>query len=262
MNTEPLSVKTTTTPIIAFASGKGGAGKTSSCLNFATLLAKQGLKVLVFDGDMGLGNVDVQLGLTPEKDMGHVIQGTAQLEEVITKSEKGFWVIPGRSGHEKLPFLTAIEQRDILKQLRNAAGAFDVVFLDVAAGVGKEMLTFTAFADRTILVTTPDPSSITDAYAVVKLLKLRYDKESCEILINNAGSDAEGKMTYQKMKVAAEKFLQVDLPLLGMVPHDRQYAAAVKMQKLVTQAFPSSDAATAMEKIARTMLKDNRRKAA
>lgn len=262
MNLNQTSLKIATTPIIAMASGKGGAGKTGMTLNLATLLANQGLKVLVFDGDMGLGNVDVQLGLTPHKDLGHVISGQATLEDVISKSERGFWVIPGRSGHEQLPFLTALEQRDILKDLRNVAGAFDVVLIDVAAGVGKEVLTFVDFADRTLLVTTPDPSSITDAYAVAKLLKVRYNKETCEVLVNNAGTDSEGRMTYEKMKTAADKFLGVDLPLVGIVPHDRQYATAVKMQKVAAQAFPNCDAVKALTSIAKKIAPKREQKAA
>ncbi len=262
MNLNETSLKISTTPIIAMASGKGGAGKTGMTLNLATLLTQQGLKVLVFDGDMGLGNVDVQLGMAPHKDLGHVIAGQATLEEVISKSERGFWVIPGRSGHEQLPFLTALEQRDILKELRNVAGAFDIVIIDVAAGVGKEVLTLVEYADRTLLVTTPDPSSITDAYAVAKLLKVRYNKATCEILVNNAGSEAEGRMTYEKIKTAADKFLGIDLPLVGIVPHDRQYAAAVKMQKIATQAFPNCDAVRALTTIAKKIAPKREKQAA
>ncbi len=242
------------TPIVAFASGKGGAGKTSTCLNFATSLAKKGKKVLVFDADFGLANIDVQLGITPSKDLSHVISGTATLEETITKSDRGFYVIPGRSGSENLPFINTLERRDILKKLRDLAGAFDVVFLDVAAGVGDEVLTFANFADTTLLVVTPDPSSITDAYAVIKLMKLRHEKTNCKVLVTQAGGEMEGKQTYEKLKKAAENFLKIEVPLLGVIPYDRQYAAAVKMQKLCVDAFPDSKASERIAQLALNLL--------
>lgn len=243
-----------TTPIIAIASGKGGVGKTSLTLNLATTLAKQGKKVLVFDGDLGLGNVDVQLGLMPEQDLSHVMKGHAELEDILLESDKGFHILPGRSGSETLPFLNALQRRDVLKKLRNLSGAFDVVFLDIAAGVNDEVLGLTNFADKTAIVATPDPSSITDAYAVVKLLKNKFDKTNCQVLVNQAATSDEGQRTYEKLQKAAENFLNLELPLLGVVPYDRDYSASVKMQKLTVQAFPNSKATQAIDLITKKLL--------
>ena len=242
------------TPIIAFASGKGGVGKTSLCLNTASVLTKMGKKVLVFDGDLGLGNIDVQLGMTPAKDLSHVLQGLAQLEEIVAKSDRGFHVIPGRSGAENLPFISALERRDILKKLRDLAGSYDAVLLDVAAGVNDEVLGFANFADRTVLVITPDPSSITDGYAVVKLLKHRYDKNNCEVIINQCATETEGDRTYSKIHTAAKEFLECDVPMLGMVHYDRDYSLAVKMQQLVTIAYPNAKSSNAIEEIAKKLV--------
>lgn len=263
MNIEQLqSIQTRKTPIIAFASGKGGVGKTGMCLNTAALLAKQGKKVLVFDGDLGLGNVDVQLGLAPEKDLSDVMEGTTALADIITPTSKGFSIIPGRSGSNKLPFLDALERRNILNDIMSIANMYDVVFLDIAAGINDEVLGFLNFADRTVLVVTPDPSSVTDAYAVVKMLKTKYDKATCEILVNNSGGEMEGKKTFEKMHIAAEKFLGVDLPLLGVIPHDRQYAAAVKMQELAVTTFPSCKAIERLTVVARGLLTNAKSRAA
>ena len=242
------------TPIIAIASGKGGAGKTSFTLNLATALADQGRKVLLFDADIGLANLDVQLGLATTKDLSDVIQGHSNLMGIMTKSERGFYVIPGRSGFEKAPFLTALERRNILTDLRDLAASFDVVLLDVAAGVDDEVLHFSKFADRTLLVTTPDPSSITDAYAVVKLLKMRHEKENCEVVINQAGDTIEGKNTYEKIRTAADKFLNIKLPLVGIVPYDRQYSSAVKMQQIAMVAYPACPSALKIKEIASKLL--------
>ncbi|MFT7144226.1 MAG: flagellar biosynthesis protein FlhG [Alphaproteobacteria bacterium] len=244
------------TPIIAIASGKGGAGKTSFTLNLCYQLAQKGKRVLVFDADIGLANIDVQLGINTMKDLSDVVQGFASLEDIIAKSEKGFYIIPGRSGFEKQPFMTTLERRDILKKLRDLAGAYDYVFLDVAAGIDQEVLNFTKFADKSFLVVTPDPSSITDAYAVIKLLKTKHDKENCEVIINQAGSLPEGKNTFAKLRMAAEKFLKINLPLVGIIPYDRQYSTAVKMQQLTSIAFPNSDSAVAIEKIALKLIEE------
>lgn len=222
--------------IVAVASGKGGVGKTSLTLNIARALAKVGKRVLVFDADIGLANIDVQLGLAPGKDLSDLLQGRATLLEIIAKTDKGFDVVPGRSGGEDLPFITGVERQHMLRQVQDVATAYDLILLDVAAGVSDEVLTFAKFADRTLLVVTPDPSSITDAYAVIKLLKLRHNVTNCTALVNMATSDADAKRTYDKLKTAADKFLQIHLPLTGILVHDKAYTQAVRMQQLAVDA--------------------------
>lgn len=241
-------------PIIAIASGKGGAGKTSFTLNLANMLTSKGKRVLIFDADIGLANLDVQLGITPSKDLSDVISGHCDLEDIMVRSERGFYILPGRSGFEKVPFLSTMERRNIFNKLRELAGSFDVLLLDTAAGIDDEVLGFSKFADRTLMVVTPDPSSITDAYAVIKLLKLHHDCENAEIVINQAGSLQEGKMTYDKLSTAAKQFLKVDVPLTGIVPYDRQWSAAVKRQQLTTVAFPTSPASESITEIAHKLL--------
>lgn len=243
-----------TAPIIAIASGKGGAGKTSFTLNFANMLSKKGKRVLIFDADIGLANLDVQLGISPGKDLSDVISGHCELQDIIVRSERGFYILPGRSGFEKVPFLSTLERRNIFNKLRDLSASFDYVLLDIAAGVDEEVLGFCSFADRTLMVITPDPSSITDAYAVIKLLKIHHDCENTEAIINQAGSIDEGQMTFEKIATAAERFLKVKVPLVGIVPYDRQYSAAVKRQQLTTVAFPSSPSSEAIEKIAAKIL--------
>jgi flagellar biosynthesis protein FlhG len=242
------------TPIIAIASGKGGVGKTSFTVNLATAMAKSGKNILVFDADIGLANVDVQLGMSTTKDISHVLAGQCTLTDIIAKTPQGFSIIPGRSGFDRTPFMSPIERKELFNKLRDVAQHYDLLLLDVAAGLDAEVLGFTTFADRTILVTTPDPSSITDAYAVIKLLKQKYDKQNCMAMINQAGSVAEGKATYKKLATAADRFLGVQLPILGIIPHDRQYSAAVKMQQLSIIAFPNCDASVAIRKVAVDLL--------
>lgn len=244
--------------IIAVASGKGGVGKTSLTLNLARAATKDGKKVLVFDADLGLANVDVQLGLTPGKDLSQVIAGRKKLAEVIsTAKDAGFDVIAGRSGSETLPFTTALERRDVLKQLEEIAVNYDLILLDVAAGVGEEVLTFANMADKTLLVVTPDPSSITDGYAVIKLLNKRHRKNNCHVLVNQPGTEGEGQRTYEKIRVASDKFLGLDVPLFGVVPFDKHYLTAVRQQSLLVDSFPHEKSSEQLGKLAALLTEKN-----
>lgn len=249
-----LNLSPNRTPLIAVASGKGGVGKTSITLNLARALAKAGKRVLVFDADLGLANIDVQLGLTTEKDLSLVLRGEATLADVVTRTQAGFDVIAGRNGSEDLPFTTALDRRSILNDLRTLSSRYDLVLIDVAAGVNDEVLIFAKAADRTLLVVTPDPSSITDAYAVIKLLKLRHDTTNCDILINQSGTELDGKQTYARLATATEKFLGFKPPLKGVLPHDKQYAQAVRLQQLVLDAFPAAKASETLTTLAKSLL--------
>lgn len=249
--------------IIAVASGKGGVGKTSLTLNLARAAARAGHNVLVFDADLGLANVDVQLGLTPGKDLSAVIAGKANLKEVVSPAKNaGFDVIAGRSGSETLPFTTALERRDILKQLEELATDYDLILLDVAAGVGEEVLTFASMADKTLLVVTPDPSSITDSYAVIKLLNKRHRKNNCHVLVNQPGTELEGRKTYEKIQVAADKFLGLGVPLFGVVPYDKNYLTAVRQQSLLVDSFPHEKSSETLARMAEGLIRKPEKQAA
>lgn len=245
-----LNLPNSRAKVIAIASGKGGVGKTSLTLNMARVLSKQGKRVLILDADLGLGNVDVQLGITPDKDISHVMSGRASLKEVIMHTDYGFDVIPGRSGSETLPFLTNMDRHNIVKEIMTLASNYDYVFLDIAAGVGDEILTFAKFADYTALVATPEPSSITDAYAVIKLLKIRHDITNCKIIINQAASEVDALRTYEKLKVATERFLALKVPMIGYVTSDSNYMTALRMQKLAVDAFSHLNIARLIESVA------------
>ena len=250
MSQNQLNLSKNRGKIIAIASGKGGVGKTSLTLNISRTLAKKGKKVLVLDADLGLGNVDVQLGLTPSKDLSHVIAGNCLLHETILKTKLGFDIIPGRSGSDTLPFLTNMDRHNIVKQLSDIADHYDYIFLDIAAGVGDEILVFARIADYTALIATPDPSSITDAYAVIKMLKLRHDITNCKIIVNQATSEVDALRTYEKLKIATERFLQINTPLIGYVTQDTNYMQAVRMQKLTVDAFGHLNIARLIENVA------------
>lgn len=237
------------TPLYAVASGKGGVGKTSLTLTMATLWAKQGKKVLVIDGDTGLANIDVQLNLKPERDLGHVLTGKATLLETVLKTPLGFEVAPGRSGHGGLANLPAPVIQGLLRQARALAPDYDVVLLDVAAGISSTELAFCAGSDAVLVVTTPDPSAYTDAYALIKLLWKEHGLANTRLIVNMA-SAREGADIHKRLEQAAEHFLGLpELAYAGHVPPCRQYAQAVKMHQLPVVAFPASPAVVAVEKV-------------
>jgi flagellar biosynthesis protein FlhG len=242
------------TPVYAVASGKGGVGKTSLTLTMATLWAKQGKRVLVVDGDVGLANIDVQLNLKPNKDLGDVLAGKATLLETVVKTPLGFEVVPGRSGHGGLANLPMAAVQLVLRQVRALAPDYDVVLVDVAAGVGATELALCAGCDAVLVITTPDPSAYTDAYALVKLLWKEHGLAHGRVVVNMA-SAREGADIHKRLAQAAEHFLGLpDLAYAGHVPPCRQYAQAVKLHQLPVVAFPNSPAVVAVGKIIAELL--------
>lgn len=241
-----------TTPIYTIASGKGGVGKTSLALNLCHVLAKQGKKVLLLDADFGLANADVQLALVPSVDLSAVVSGRVPLAKAVTTVVKNFDLIAGRSGHDELAFMAALEQQDIMAQLRTLADNYDVVILDAAAGLDNTTLALAATADHTLLVTTPDPSAITDAYAFIKVLEQRRGVQNCQLIVNQA-TKTEGARVAEKIITAAKSFLDVELTHIATIPTDRQYSMAVKMQQVAAIAFPNCAPVTALEELARKL---------
>lgn len=247
-----------TYPVYAVASGKGGVGKTSLTLNLAAVLAKQGHKVLLLDGDTGLANLDVQLNVQPERDLAHYLAGQATLSDILlpipqlTTPKGSVTLIPGRAGHAGLTNVTQPQLSTLLTDLHTLAQAeqFTTTLIDVAAGVAPAQLLMCAQATATLLVTTPDPSSLTDAYALIKLLWQQHGTSNTRLIANQA-SKTEALQVHTRITTAAEKFLQLPpIPLLGQVPADRLYAAAVKSQQLAAVSFPQSTAVDAITAIA------------
>lgn len=242
--------------IIAISSGKGGVGKTSLTVNLAILLANEGKKVLLMDGDTGLANLDVQLNLQPEKDLAHVIGGTATLENVqlplktLGLRRGSVTLIPGRAGHAGLTNLTQPQLTSILNDLRTLSQQYDITLLDVAAGVTPSQLLMCAQSDSTLLVTTPDPASLTDAYALIKLLWQQHQCANARLVVNQA-TQREAKTVHTRLNAAAQNFLSLPtIPLLGNVPSDRLYATAVKQQQQAAIAFPQAPAIKALQAVA------------
>lgn len=242
--------------LVAVASGKGGVGKTWFSITLTHALAKAGKKVLLFDGDLGLANIDVQLGLMPKRDLNDVIRGRLALDKVIQPYEEGgFDIIAGRSGQASLSALPSQRLALLRDQLIEMGDKYDVVIMDLGAGVDRTVRMMSASAAKTLIVTTDEPTSLTDAYAFIKLGSAAGLSKNVSIVANQAASTAEGERTYKTLLKACQNFLRLNPPLAGIVRHDPRVKESIRHQTPILTRSPNSEAAEDVEKIARFVLK-------
>ena len=242
------------TNIIAVASGKGGVGKTWFSITLAHALTQMGKRVLLFDGDLGLANVDVQLGLMPKRDLNDVIRGRLSLDKVVQTYEDGdFDIIAGRSGQASLSSLPSQRLALLRDQLLDLAQDYDVVLVDLGAGVDRTVRMFSSIATRTVLISTDEPTSLTDAYAFIKLGNAAGLSKNISIVVNMASSISEGEKTYKTLLKACENFLRLKPPMSGMVRADPKVKDCIRHQSPILIRSPNSDAAADVEKVARNI---------
>lgn len=243
--------------IVAVASGKGGVGKTWFSITLAHALTKMGKRVLLFDGDLGLANVDVQLGLMPKRDLNDVIRGRLSMDKVVQEYEDGgFDIVAGRSGQASLSALPSQRLALLRDQLLDCAKDYDVVITDLGAGVDRTVRMLSATATSTMLITTDEPTSLTDAYAFIKLGNAAGMSKNINIVVNMASSVAEGEKTYKTLLKACENFLRISPPLAGMIRADTKVKDTIRSQTPILIRSPNSDAAVDAEKIAKLVWRD------
>jgi flagellar biosynthesis protein FlhG len=243
--------------VMAVASGKGGVGKTWVSISLAHALAREGKKVLLFDGDLGLANVDVQLGLMPKRDLNDVIRGRLGLDKVIQHyDEAGFDIIAGRSGQASLSALPSQRLAFLRDQLLEIAEGYDVAIIDLGAGVDRTVRMMSASATRTLLVTTDEPTSLTDAYAFIKLGNAAGLSKNVSIIVNQASNATDGDKTYNTLLKACENFLRVTPPMAGMIRQDPRVRDSIRHQLPILTRSPNCEAAEDIEKIAKQAQKD------
>ena len=233
--------------IIAIASGKGGVGKTWLAITLSHALARAGRRVLLFDGDIGLANVDIQLGLTPTTDLGAVIAGRATLADAIVPFQAGFDILPGRSGSGALAALGPAALEAVLRALRVLAGRYHAVVLDLGAGLEPTVQRLAAFADTLLVVATEEPTSLTDAYAVLKLHAGAERAGTARIVVNQAPTRAAGERTYATLARACGSFLGHTPPCAGIVRRDERVREAIRRQTPLLTRHPTSPAAADVE---------------
>jgi flagellar biosynthesis protein FlhG len=239
--------KKSKTRFIAVTSGKGGVGKTTISANMGFLMAKRGIKTGVFDADIGLANLDVMLGLNPQKTILNLLKGDAEIADIILPIDENCFLVPGESGNEILKFsdqfmydrfYSEIEKLDFL----------DYLILDTGAGIGEHITMFSNAADEVIVVTTPDPAAITDAYAMLKVLSAK--KERMFLLVNQAQDDLEGERVFERVrKVAAANLPSLKLISAGSLPKDNDVTKSVRSRYLFSKEIPASKASIRLDKI-------------
>lgn len=243
--------------LIGVASGKGGVGKTFFAITLAHAYARQGKRVLLFDGDLGLANVDIQLGLLPRTDLSAVVAGRLGLTEAIERhTDGGFDILAGRSGSGSLAALAPGALELILEALREASMAYDAVVLDLGAGLDRAVRRMAAFADSLLVVVTEEPTSLTDAYAVLKTLATDAPGANARVVVNQASSPAAGERTYATLQRACATFLGTAPPLAGIVRRDDRVRDAIRRQSPLLIRHPNCPAATDIEGIARRLISE------
>ncbi len=245
----------TTAPlrVVAVASGKGGVGKTSLAANLAVSLAKRGLRVCVLDADLGLANLDVVLGLTPARSLLHVLRGEARLEDVIVEGPAGVRVVPAASGFLELTSLGAEQQLALLAEVDTLEQSLDVLLIDVGAGIAPNVLFFAAAAAETLVVLTPEPTALTDAYALIKLLATRHGRQEFLVVVNMAVSVADADAAFRRLQRVAERFLRVRLEYQGFIPFDDAVSRAVRHQQPVVIESPGTPASQSIMRLAQRL---------
>lgn len=236
--------------VIAVASGKGGVGKTSVSVNMAVTLARQGRKVMLMDADLGLANVDVLLGLNARYNLAHVITGECTLEEVITDGPAGIRVVPAASGKDRMARLTTAEHGGLIRAFGALSEDVDIMLIDTAAGISTDVVTFARAAHEVVVVVCDEPASLTDAYALIKVLNRQHDVERFHVLANMTASAYEGRDLFAKLSRVTQRFLDVSLSYMGAIPQDDFMRKAIQRQQAVVEAFPRSRSAKAFMKVA------------
>lgn len=239
--------------IIAVTSGKGGVGKTNVVANLAVSLSELGKKVVVLDADFGLANLDVLLGLTPRYHLGHVLYGNKSLTEVMVQGPKGIRIIPASSGLQRMSELTSAQRNHLVECFNDLDADTDYFIIDTAAGISRNVIHFLLSAQEVIVVSTPEPTAIVDAYAVIKIILAEDPKKQIQVLINSAENADDAHEVYCQINSVVKRFLNREIGYLGHVEHDTHVPQAVRSQMLVTHRYPNASSSRCFRNLARRL---------
>lgn len=247
--TQPFATK-----VIAVTGGKGGVGKSNITLGMAICMARQDKKVMVLDADLGLANLDVMLGLRPKRNLGHVLAGECELSEAIVEGPYGIKIVPATSGTQAMTELSHAQHVGLIRAFGSLEEETDILLIDTAAGISDMVVSFSRAAQDVVVVVCDEPTSITDAYALIKLLNREHKVQRFKVVANMVRSYREGRELFAKLSLVTERFLNVSLELVACIPLDDNVRQAVKKQKIVVDAFPRSPAALALSALANKAL--------
>lgn len=235
--------------VIAVTGGKGGVGKTNVAINLAVCMSKQGCNVVLMDADLGLANIDVLLGLNPLHNLADVMAGKATLDDIMLDGPAGVKIIPASSGTQSMVSMSRLEHAGLIRAFSDLKYPLDVLVIDTAAGISDGVVSFVRAAQEIVMVVCDEPSSITDAYALIKLMSRDYQVERFKVLANMTHSEQEGRSMFNKLATVSERFLDVTLQYIGHIPFDPLLRKAVKQQRVLVLESPASPAAQAYKRI-------------
>lgn len=239
--------------VISVTSGKGGVGKSNTSVNIALQFQRQGKRVIIFDADFGLANIEVMFGIIPKYNLGDLMFKGKELKEIITPGPEGVGFISGGSGIAKLVNLDKEQIKRLVGKLSELDELADVIIVDTGAGISSSVMEFLVASPETILVTTPEPASITDSYALLKALSMNedYSPEKCRVklIANRVGKKEEGQNLYEKLSAVSSRFLNIELEYLGAIPFDNNITKAVMTQEPVSLKYPGSVSSKCYEDI-------------
>lgn len=237
--------------VIAVTGGKGGVGKTSTSVNLAVAMAQEGRKVMLLDGDLSLANVDVMLGLQPTFNLSDVLAGRCSLDDTLIEGPAGVMVVPASSGHRHMAELSPLQHAGLVTAFSELRRPLDTLIVDTAAGIADSVITLTQAAQEALLVVTNDPQSLTDAYALIKILSRDHNMRRIQVLSNMTQTPAEAKELFLNLLRVAERFLDVTLINVGTIPADEWLRRAVRRQRAVVDVYPSAPSAQAFRELAK-----------
>lgn len=241
------------TRVYAITSGKGGVGKTAVVANTAVAMAKLGKKVLILDADLGLANIDVVFGLAPRYNLNHFFAGDHDLGSILVDGPHGIKILPAGSGVQNFTRLTSKQKLRLLDGLDQMHNDFDFVLIDTEAGISENVTYFNTAAQEILVVTTPDPTAITDAYALMKLLSTQYQEKRFNLVVNQIQHENEALDVYRKLTMVSNRYLDISIDFLGSIPADKQMTDAIRKQRVIVDLFPSSKISAAFANLAGTI---------
>ncbi|MCK9172824.1 MAG: MinD/ParA family protein [Desulfuromonas sp.] len=236
--------------VLSVTSGKGGVGKTAVVSNVAVALGRMGKKVLIIDADLGLANIDVVFGLAPQYNLNHFFSGQNSLTEILVDGPAGIKILPAGSGVQKFTRLDAAQKIHLLDDLEMLPGDYDVVLIDTEAGISENVTYFNQAAQDILVVTTPEPTAITDAYALMKLLSSQYHEKRFNLIVNSVRHMDEALDVYRKLTMVSNRYLDISIDFMGGIPFDRKMYESVRQQKVMVELYPGSRVSLAFEKLA------------
>ncbi|OEU75660.1 MAG: flagellar synthesis regulator FleN [Desulfuromonadales bacterium C00003068] len=243
-----------TARVLSITSGKGGVGKTAIVSNIAVALGKMGKKVLIIDADLGLANIDVVFGLAPRYNLNHYFSGQQSLVSILVDGPAGIQILPAGSGVQQFTHLDANHKIRFLDDLETLPGDYDVVLIDTEAGISENVTYFNQAAQDILVVTTPEPTAITDAYALMKLLSSKYHEKRFNLIVNSVRHSDEALDVYRKLTMVSNRYLDISIDFMGGIPFDRKMYESVRRQKVMVEMYPGHKVSQAFETLANNLM--------